>query len=322
MTDFDNSNIVESWKSKTLSPALGALAHETPPRRLPPPRSRRRRRAVRRRHRRRARRAGGHALLPPEGAQERRGRGMPPRRPIADLRAELRDDERPARVPDSQLLRRASPVATARAPEPCSQGLSPVPRKRKEIPMRLQLALNVDDLEAAIEFYSEDVRRRGQQAEARLRELRDRRAAPEARALRASRRSRAAEPPRGGGLRGRGGRRRDRASPHRRHGSPGRRREDLLLRESNKVWAQEPGGIRWEWYRVLENSETFGESPPLEEEAKPVAPPPADASLVAARGRVSGPGKAGGRFSRAAARPSFTSSVSKQRAWTSASKLS
>ena len=37
--------------------------------------------------------------------------------------------------------------------------------------------------------------------------------------------------------------------------------------KANKVWAQEPDGARWEWYRVLEDSETFGvavrhETPP------------------------------------------------------------
>jgi catechol 2,3-dioxygenase-like lactoylglutathione lyase family enzyme len=26
----------------------------------------------------------------------------------------------------------------------------------------------------------------------------------------------------------------------------------------SKVWAKDPDGARWEWYRVLENSETFG----------------------------------------------------------------
>ncbi len=25
----------------------------------------------------------------------------------------------------------------------------------------------------------------------------------------------------------------------------------------NKVWAREPEGLRWEWYRVIEDSETF-----------------------------------------------------------------
>jgi SAM-dependent methyltransferase len=30
--------------------------------------------------------------------------------------------------------------------------------------------------------------------------------------------------------------------------------------KANKVWASEPDGLRWEWYRVLEDSETFGEA--------------------------------------------------------------
>jgi catechol 2,3-dioxygenase-like lactoylglutathione lyase family enzyme len=38
--------------------------------------------------------------------------------------------------------------------------------------------------------------------------------------------------------------------------------------KANKVWATEPDGARWEWYKVLEDSETFGANPP-EPEAKP-----------------------------------------------------
>jgi len=30
----------------------------------------------------------------------------------------------------------------------------------------------------------------------------------------------------------------------------------------DKVWAQEPDGLRWEWYRVLEASDAFGTAPP------------------------------------------------------------
>lgn len=30
--------------------------------------------------------------------------------------------------------------------------------------------------------------------------------------------------------------------------------------KANKVWASEPDGLRWEWYRVLESSETFGDA--------------------------------------------------------------
>ena len=31
--------------------------------------------------------------------------------------------------------------------------------------------------------------------------------------------------------------------------------------KANKVWAQEPDGMRWEWYRVVEDSPTFGAAP-------------------------------------------------------------
>ena len=31
--------------------------------------------------------------------------------------------------------------------------------------------------------------------------------------------------------------------------------------KADKVWATEPDGLRWEWYRVLEDSETFGAAP-------------------------------------------------------------
>ena len=31
--------------------------------------------------------------------------------------------------------------------------------------------------------------------------------------------------------------------------------------KQDKVWAVEPEGLRWEYYRVLEESETFGEDP-------------------------------------------------------------
>jgi catechol 2,3-dioxygenase-like lactoylglutathione lyase family enzyme len=31
--------------------------------------------------------------------------------------------------------------------------------------------------------------------------------------------------------------------------------------KQNKVWAVEPEGLRWEWYRVIEDSESFGAAP-------------------------------------------------------------
>ncbi len=43
--------------------------------------------------------------------------------------------------------------------------------------------------------------------------------------------------------------------------------------KADKVWAQEPDGVRWEWYRVLEDSETFGEEAPEPTQAEtPPAP--------------------------------------------------
>ncbi len=40
--------------------------------------------------------------------------------------------------------------------------------------------------------------------------------------------------------------------------------------KANKVWATEPDGLRWEWYRVIEDSQTFGEDPDFEDaEARP-----------------------------------------------------
>lgn len=40
--------------------------------------------------------------------------------------------------------------------------------------------------------------------------------------------------------------------------------------KQDKVWAIEPQGLRWEWYRVLEASETFGRpTPPMEAERSP-----------------------------------------------------
>jgi catechol 2,3-dioxygenase-like lactoylglutathione lyase family enzyme len=35
----------------------------------------------------------------------------------------------------------------------------------------------------------------------------------------------------------------------------------------NKVWSSDPEGLRWEWYRVVEDSESFGAAP----EARPSA---------------------------------------------------
>jgi len=47
--------------------------------------------------------------------------------------------------------------------------------------------------------------------------------------------------------------------------------------KANKVWATEPDGARWEWYKVLEDSETFGANPP-EPETRDAKPEPAPTS--------------------------------------------
>ena len=41
----------------------------------------------------------------------------------------------------------------------------------------------------------------------------------------------------------------------------GMRAAHSRMLQQNKVWAKEPDGLRWEWYRVIEDSETFGGAP-------------------------------------------------------------
>ncbi len=40
--------------------------------------------------------------------------------------------------------------------------------------------------------------------------------------------------------------------------------------KQNKVWAREPDGLRWEWYRVLDDTDAFGRPAPPVEEASEV----------------------------------------------------
>ena len=50
--------------------------------------------------------------------------------------------------------------------------------------------------------------------------------------------------------------------------------ETCCYAKADKVWALEPQGLRWEWYRVLEDSETFfaDASKPAPETAEAVVP--------------------------------------------------
>ena len=50
----------------------------------------------------------------------------------------------------------------------------------------------------------------------------------------------------------------------------------------NKVWAQEPEGLRWEWYKILEDSESFGQEAP---EMPPAAAEPNEAARTETRER-------------------------------------
>jgi catechol 2,3-dioxygenase-like lactoylglutathione lyase family enzyme len=68
--------------------------------------------------------------------------------------------------------------------------------------------------------------------------------------------------------------------------------------KQNKVWSVDPEGARWEWYRVLENSETFaGPASEARSEAKrseaqqaTQAAAPASARAAASEGRACGCG--------------------------------
>jgi len=46
--------------------------------------------------------------------------------------------------------------------------------------------------------------------------------------------------------------------------------ETCCYATQNKIWSSDPQGMRWEWYRVLEDSETFFAEEPKEETPAPV----------------------------------------------------
>ena len=52
----------------------------------------------------------------------------------------------------------------------------------------------------------------------------------------------------------------------------------------DKVWSVDPQGMRWEWYRVLNDSETFGADASLELEAKAESQGPPSTTSGAERG--------------------------------------
>ena len=123
---------------------------------------------------------------------------------------------------------------------------------------RVQLALNVDDLDEAITFYSKLFNTAARQGQAGLRELRGRRATVEARPHRKPRpRWDSQSPRRRGGVQ-RCRPRRDRPLDQR--GNVHRRGigTTCCFATQDKVWVTGPAGEKWEVYTVLADSESFG----------------------------------------------------------------
>ena len=120
---------------------------------------------------------------------------------------------------------------------------------------RLQLALNVADLDEAVDVLLHPLRHRARQAPARLRQLRGRRPAAQAGALRQPRGDRHPQPPRhrarvDGGGRGAGRAPRGRRARPRRGG-----RRRVLLRPAGQALGTGPDGQRWENYVVLADAQ-------------------------------------------------------------------
>ena len=127
---------------------------------------------------------------------------------------------------------------------------------------RVQLALNVDDLDDRNHVLLQAVQHRAGQGQARLRQLRDRRAAVEAGAAGEPRPGRHPQPPRGGGRLQRRRACRDRPAWPRTACSPRRRSAPPAASPPRtRCGSPDPAGERWEVYTVLADSETFGDSP-------------------------------------------------------------
>jgi hypothetical protein len=140
-----------------------------------------------------------------------------------------------------------------------SAGTAPAEEINEEVTMsRVQLALNVTDVDAAVDFYSK-LFATPVQAQARLRQLRDRRAAPQAGAHR-GRRGRHAQPPRR--------RDRDRSRGRRRRGptvedglqTTGVDDTDCCYATKTETWVTDPDGAKWEWYVKTGDAEQMANS--------------------------------------------------------------
>ena len=126
----------------------------------------------------------------------------------------------------------------------------------------MQLALNVDDLDEAVAFYSKLFNTEPAKLQGGLRQLRDRRAAAEAGSARESRQGRHHQPSR---CRGRIQRRRCTAEIARLTDEGLFTDEEMgttcCFATQDKVWVTGPAGEKWEVYTVLSDSEIFGVSP-------------------------------------------------------------
>ena len=126
---------------------------------------------------------------------------------------------------------------------------------------RVQLALNVDNLEEAVTFYSKLFNTAAGETEAGLRELRHRAATTQAGADREPRRGRHHQPPRRRGRIERPGARGDRTAPGEGLFTDEEIGTTCCFATQDKVWVTGPAGEKWEVYTVLADSDTFGSSP-------------------------------------------------------------
>ena len=163
----------------------------------------------------------------------------------------------------SKRLRHTSILTATRCPVASSAATRhrQLSMSSMEVPMssRLQLALNVNDIDEAVAFYSALFGTELSQAPARLRELRRRRAAAQAGPAREPWPGRQPQPPRRRGRRRRHGRRRA-GTPRPGRARPGRRAARPPAATPSRTSSgsrAHPTANRWEIYTVLADSQTF-----------------------------------------------------------------
>ena len=182
----------------------------------------------------------------------------------------------PLRCAPACAGRRHPPPGPSAAPDPLSR------RPRRSSMSRVQLALNVDDVDEAVAFYSrlfgaEPAKRRPGYANFALDEPALKLVLIENPGAGGS-----LQPPRCRGCVRRRGGRRDPAAGRHRARDRGRGRHHLLLRLQDKVWVTGPGGERWEVYTVLADAPVASRG----QRPAPLPPPPAADLAWLTRGEV------------------------------------